>query len=250
MEKKLNLGSLIIEITRKCNFQCSHCLRGTQQNRVINLKHVKTLFQKVNYISTITFSGGEPFLYPEKIMGILKLAKEYEVEIGNFYIATNGTIQGDKILLCILKWYQYCTENEISMIKISMDYHHQANWKSDQTKYDIISFWKAFSFVEFNEHDYTSYVQEGFAQFKTGRPAYVSSELDVDMVYDNFQINLDNEIYLNCNGHIILGCDLSYDSQTRHIFCHVEHFNELAMKAGEKYVREEEERNILQNQAI
>ena len=30
------IDNLILEITRKCNFQCKHCLRGNSQNKNID----------------------------------------------------------------------------------------------------------------------------------------------------------------------------------------------------------------------
>lgn len=231
---EINLNNVIIEVTRKCNFMCSHCLRGDQENRVMNLKYVENLFENTKYISSLTFSGGEPFLYTNIINQILKLAKKYKVDIGNFYIATNGTIQNDEVLLTVLKLYQYCSDNELSTVKISMDHHHSEQWGSYETGEEIKSFWKAFSFVEYDEEKYyRKYIQEGYAKYNEGRPAYISDELEIDM-YNEENVCIDNEIYLNCKGKIILGCDLSYESQEKHVFCDIEQLPQEIIKAQEK----------------
>ena len=36
---ELNIDSLIIEVTRKCNMQCEHCLRGAAQRKTIDDNH-------------------------------------------------------------------------------------------------------------------------------------------------------------------------------------------------------------------
>jgi len=59
----MNIDNLIIEITRKCNFTCDHCLRGEAQNKDIDHKVIDALLDNnIEYISNITFTGGEPSL--------------------------------------------------------------------------------------------------------------------------------------------------------------------------------------------
>ena len=63
----MHLYSLIIEVTRKCNLCCEHCLRGEAQNKVFNPEWLDTFIKNNNitHVSTITFTGGEPSLHPE-----------------------------------------------------------------------------------------------------------------------------------------------------------------------------------------
>lgn len=39
-KKKLQLNEFAIEITRKCNMKCAHCLRGEAQKRNIHKKYI------------------------------------------------------------------------------------------------------------------------------------------------------------------------------------------------------------------
>ena len=82
----MELENLVVEITRQCNLSCEHCLRGDSENLDIDLKYIETLFNKIDYISILTISGGEPSLKGKQISQIVELAKQYDVDIGNFYI--------------------------------------------------------------------------------------------------------------------------------------------------------------------
>ena len=68
MTKKISVNNLIIEITRKCNMNCEHCLRGNSQNIDVNFEHVEKLFSQIDYISTLSFGGGEPVRARETIV--------------------------------------------------------------------------------------------------------------------------------------------------------------------------------------
>lgn len=92
--------NILIEVTRDCNLTCEHCLRGEKENKSIQRKDVEALFSKINTeINTLTLTGGEPALKPDKIEMILDIAKSYGIDIYNFYMATNGTIASDEFSL-------------------------------------------------------------------------------------------------------------------------------------------------------
>ena len=70
--EKIQLDSLVIEVTRRCQLKCEHCLRGNAQKRDMSRDYIKDLFKKVGYISNLTFTGGEPSLVPHIIQMIRK----------------------------------------------------------------------------------------------------------------------------------------------------------------------------------
>ena len=45
-KKKLRLNEFAIEITRKCNMKCAHCLRGEAQKRDIHKKYITKVYYK------------------------------------------------------------------------------------------------------------------------------------------------------------------------------------------------------------
>ena len=115
----------IIEVTRRCNMKCQHCLRGNQQNLDINIDYVDKFFSKIKTIGCLTLSGGEPSLVPHIITQIIESAKRNKTEINNFYIATNAKKITEEFILAVLKLYSYCNENEISLLKYSNDNFHE-----------------------------------------------------------------------------------------------------------------------------
>ena len=53
---------VVIEVTRRCNMNCAHCLRGDAQNLDISIDVIDRFFDAFANgadISTITFTGGE-----------------------------------------------------------------------------------------------------------------------------------------------------------------------------------------------
>ena len=121
---KIAISNLILEITRRCNLHCEHCLRGNAQNYSIDMKYVENIFKRIDRIDCLTFTGGEPQLAVGKIEETLKLAKKYNVEVGSFYIATNGTKNSRKFIMAVIDWYMYCTDNEMTAVHVSKDYFH------------------------------------------------------------------------------------------------------------------------------
>lgn len=206
---KYNIDSLVIEITRKCNMKCPHCLRGPAQNKEIDGRYIDTLFKNVNYVSTITFTGGEPSLAPHKIRETIELAKKNGVEFGNFYIATNGKNVTPDFFMSVAELYVFCTDNETSGIAISTDRFHE--------KVNRHSILEAFKFFDEKGEILSQYViNEGAAKtnhigrVKRDPAAYYIDEQDEETIYIG-----EGVIYLNCDGNLVAGCDFSYKSQKK-----------------------------------
>ena len=64
---KLSYKELAIEVTRRCNMQCSHCMRGSAENHTISKEVVDRLFDEVSVVARLLLTGGEPFLEPEMV---------------------------------------------------------------------------------------------------------------------------------------------------------------------------------------
>ncbi len=52
--------NLVLEITRKCNAKCIHCLRGNAQNLTMSQEVIDAVFSKIDRVSSLTLTGGEP----------------------------------------------------------------------------------------------------------------------------------------------------------------------------------------------
>jgi organic radical activating enzyme len=257
--------NLIIEVTRECNLRCDHCLRGEPENKSIQEKNVISLFKQIENgeINTLTLTGGEPALRPDKIQMILDVAKIYNVEIRNFYIATNGTIASDYFLKVLMELYLYCSDNEVSSVDISNDtFHNKELIQKNTKKFQMFSFIRYKHSPEGDRYKYLLQNElemfEGYHETNDNFPNYIYDYKDLDASHiinqgrgkdygdkepfittlasieeDPYLIE-DLEIYLNCNGDIILGCDWSYETQEEYKLCHVSGFGEYLNKLTER----------------
>lgn len=79
---------LVIEITRRCNLNCGHCMRGSVQRKDFNtnlLGWIEWLYEEMGE-PWVTLTGGEPFLKPDILRQVVS-SIGYSAVI---YIATNG----------------------------------------------------------------------------------------------------------------------------------------------------------------
>jgi len=218
MEYEIN--SCIIELTRKCNMTCSHCLRGKAQNLDIKKEHITKMLENVSYISTVTFSGGEPSLNIGAINHFIDECKRLNVSVNSFYIATNGKETTDEFILAIMNLYLLCEDNEVSQVHYSNDYYHiQEDYKPNIEKLEVFKFFSK-KYEKDGEHKYM--INEGnFKEnFNYGRPVNIH-QLELE---DN---RIDGDFYLNVNGDIICCCDLSYENQEFNIVGNVDSMHEI-----------------------
>ena len=214
----MNTRSLIIEVTRRCNMSCDHCLRGCQQAIDIDHAHIDGIMQKVDSIGTITFTGGEPSLNVDAIEYALSSAKKYGVEVGSFYIATNGLNISESFVISCLKWYAYCYEKEMCRVDVSNDYYHAACGKYNTDILDGLSFFGRRNTEECAE---LNLLNEGNA-LEFGIGSRENTDYGFDVCDGDIE---DGDLYLNANGDIISGCDWSYESQESHKVCNVSDLN-------------------------
>lgn len=102
---------IIINITSKCNLNCSYCYRGELNVATLNVEDAIRFLKEIESPQKVTllFQGGEPLIEFEKIKYIVDIfGKKF-----NYAIQTNGVLLNDKIC-------QYCKNNNIR-ISISVD---------------------------------------------------------------------------------------------------------------------------------
>ena len=78
---KLNLDYLTLEVTRRYNMGCAHCLRGEAENLDMTKEIVDKALEDVEFISSLTLSGGEPTLNTELIRYILDVCMKKEIVV-------------------------------------------------------------------------------------------------------------------------------------------------------------------------
>lgn len=218
----ISVNTVVMETTRRCNMKCEHCLRGEPQNKSMSRQHIVDFFRQIDCIGDIVFTGGEPTL-PSGLKVIEDFLSYWrtrtcELNIGSFYIATNGKVWRPELPGIVAELYNYCSDNEISSVHISSDQWHDN--VPDQRKYFKHKLNEELYYLigrpEFvsdrGEIEQRYILEEGRGtQFATGR-TFKPEDIEVSN-YRGVSLHGDGEIYLNCNGNVINGCDWSYESQ-------------------------------------
>lgn len=222
-------NNVFIEVTRRCNMCCAHCLRGDAESIDVQEKYIDAFldnFEKGAYISSLTFTGGEISLNIPAIRYTLKAVKERGIAVGSFYMVTNGKAV-DKmadLAMASLEWWAYCDEKDDYMcgLCISSDNFHEA------IPYESESI---LSGLKYNRNDkvtdfHLAYLlNEGRAK-NLDSNIYKKREPHVDKLEYEFNKTGDidfysGELYLNAIGDVVSGCDWSYKSQKKYRFGNV-----------------------------
>lgn len=243
---KLTIDSLVIEVTRRCNLTCEHCLRGDAED--LDLKHgvISDLFEHndIGYISTVTFTGGEPTLNCAAIDRFIDTCNDYSVSVGSFYIVVNGVSIPDEFILTVARLYNFCDDNEISQVQVS-DSHFYYGQDIDQI--NKLEVFKIFSRRETSNDEYL--ISQGNAiEYITdyvdgdGRTINIDSE-NAELVTDyDYDVNcIRGTLYLNVNGDLLGCCDLSYESQEQYKLGNVktDTLKDILKELDKKYNNEE-----------
>ena len=82
------IQELILEVTRRCNMSCAHCLRGDAQALNMPREIIDKVLDSVESIGSVLFTGGEPSLNLEAIRYFFTKAEELGKLPYSFYIVT------------------------------------------------------------------------------------------------------------------------------------------------------------------
>lgn len=224
----MTYSDLVIEVTRRCNMACSHCLRGKAENINISDDILNAFFGKIkgSDFRSLTITGGEPSLAVDRIKAVLKYLKKYKISVGHFYMVTNAKYCPDSFLKVIFDMYMYSEEKELFEISYSNDKFHDDLNEKNIEKLSAFKFFNPKNSEDYPLDEYRL-LSEGEAKENYGGNSVPLSHYD----FDDDSIN-DGMFYLNCNGNIVPCCDLSYESQEMEelILCNVnDDFNLIAL---------------------
>ena len=202
---KASCGSFVIEITRRCNMGCAHCMRGDAQNVDISEKVIDAALSKVESISSLTLTGGEPSLNVPAVRYITRRLKELNIPLGNAYIVTNGKeVSNDFIFACL----------ELFMLEhvlaLSQDMFHEDVPMENVSKLRQLT---AFT----GEDKNTDF--DRVPLLDLGRARNLNSFAKRGPVHDAFTAIVDNGILdlsestltVTVNGDLLTECDYAYD---------------------------------------
>lgn len=110
-EKKIDIRYFIIDLTKKCNFDCIYCFRDFQNKSVMTQDTLDdVLWYIVKYCEQesikkigVQFWGGEPLLALERIEYVVRFFEKTELEV-TFDIETNGSLITPEIAEKLFRW--------------------------------------------------------------------------------------------------------------------------------------------------
>lgn len=213
-KKRLHLNEFVVEITRKCNMKCAHCLRGDAQKRDIHKEYITKVLEDVSSIGSLTITGGEPTFNIPAIRFILNELKRLEIPVDYFYMVVNGrkTCQSIEFLHLLIEMYMYQNEKDecLPMIQMSNDkYHSHPNEQKESKEFlSMLSFFSCRN----DEYKMSNIIAEGRGYDLGGfKSLDYSKEVYVNEYEDTIEV--DTMIYLNAKGQICNNCDYSYETQ-------------------------------------
>lgn len=205
---KVNFYNLSIEVTRRCNMQCRHCMRGHAQNIDLQLDKIEKILPQISNICDLTLTGGEPSMVPNIMRELLQLFQKYRVNVNNVYIVTNGKDITPEFIMACLEWYWYCDDSQLSAVALSQDEFHD---EIEQTNIEKL---KALSF--FNDTDKAVDFRKSYA-LNIGRAKKLNNQLKQQPIctqpvaYIDESLNelniIEGDIAITVNGDILTQAD-------------------------------------------
>lgn len=215
------VNELVLEVTRKCNLKCQHCMRGAAQRMNMSREVIVNTLSGIDQINDITFTGGEPSLAVDVIEEIILCIIWRKISVEFFYVVTNGKNTRNRIRLleALFKLYNRCESPESCSLQVSGDqFHNYEIGTPNETHLDgyLIEefgerYYKEVPFYHGHKSGYiTNVLNEGrAAQYNSGNKDPEKQPLWE--VYDegDFQVN-ENEVYISANGNVTSNCNMSF----------------------------------------
>jgi len=197
-----------IELTRRCNMACGHCMRGDPQPIDLDPAYLGPFFRQIDFIDTLVLSGGEPSLVPEIITAVKQALNDACTKVYSLEIVTNGKVVSVPFINALATLDIASTYN----LAYGGIYHEEVpKVNIKRLKNNLCPKW-------------TVHPQGIHGKFlsKQGR----SKEGTEPDLYSPFLISTlhstyvtGRPVYLNAEGFIVPHCDLSYENQAKHIMC-------------------------------
>lgn len=207
------LSSLILEVTRQCNLQCRHCLRGAAQNCKMSREVYYNTLRNVKHISGLTITGGEPSLAVDVLEELVSFMRWHKVSFDYFYVVTNGkTVRNWKKFLSVMDdLYEWADDKGSCSMTVSQDQYHREVHNLNLGKFrDEYGEERPYMDLKARRDPIVSPLAEGRAANGLGwkepeqqKPWQVTDESELE-VYEG-------DVYVSANGNVVSCCDMSFN---------------------------------------
>jgi len=190
--------TIILEVTRRCQLRCDHCLRGDAQRKDVSDKVIHFL-SKYN-IGHLTLTGGEPTI----VRDLIKRLRQARLFPEAVWMCTNGYTFKKQWIEEYFDYANCLGEPEDCGLSVSCDSYHPRDSEVNYKRYDWLS-----ETMGFRGH--VSMHNQGYMQ----NPLYEGNcnyGEDIAETNDDGTLTLaDPEtIYITVDGDVIFGCNFSY----------------------------------------
>lgn len=228
---KLSTHDLVLEVTRRCNMSCAHCLRGNSQDADMTPETLRRVFEIFKDVDEITFTGGEPSLNVPIINQTIDILEQNNIHPGSFFIATNGKENVDELLQACDRLYKLChditnaktleytdirwlhklmnREEAYGGLALSADPYHEPIPLENVLKLMSRTYFTDVKIQEFKKDPFPQLIRAGSAVFlpsELTREPYISNASASGP--DCFE-----QVYISSNGDILFDSDLDYANQ-------------------------------------
>jgi len=90
--------NLSLELTRKCNLNCRHCMRGESQNLTMDDEVIERIFKDINGVYSLQFGGGETSLVVDRLKKVVETIKKNNTTIRSSLVFTNALNISDEYI--------------------------------------------------------------------------------------------------------------------------------------------------------
>ena len=215
----INLSYLIVEGTRRCNMKCPHCLRGAAQRVDMDTRIANIVTRQLDSIFCITFSGGEPSLNADIIREFQYGFIFNDCSLGRFWVTTNARSYKEDFANALENLYSLCSDREECCLTISGDQYHFNQSERAINEYSELCFFsdERMRFIE--DH---AIINEGYAKKNQfGFREITPSKKIKEYSQHGDDLYIDDTIYINALGDVLLDCDMSYQTQKKHVLGNV-----------------------------
>ena len=211
---KLIFNQLIVEITRRCNMACAHCMRGDAQSIDLATEHIDALLDQTKQIEYLIFTGGEPTLNIEGMRYFLDGCIKRNIKIEYLNLTINGKIATNEMAQLLLDfddWIaQYSDERYYDghiLLWISKDKYHDAGVAEQAFDFYSDSL-RNRKLIKVQLHKYADYIVKnvGRAKYMTNRVA-IQSRVDNIKKIEYLNSNMECECYCPYRKHEITPAD-------------------------------------------
>ena len=205
---KIAIDDLILEVTRRCNMRCPHCLRGEAESLDADIDLIPQIFEGVSEIGMLTF-----------------YILEHDITVNGCFIATNAKVYAPELVDCVRRLYEANLgghrtevlaehwlrlsrdEDEVPYfsIAVSGDPYHEPVPVENLMRYRHCGF---FSDIKVNDGKYILDRGRGSMLANAFDRPILSLSIEADDDGENLLVS---QVYVSSNGVVAADCDLPFD---------------------------------------